>query len=126
MMHRALMIGAGGMAGRWARAFVPLHADRVGIVGLVDVNESVLNATADEIGVAEERRFTAMEAAFAARRRPRTRRSTWRRWSTRSLDEQPSRRYAQQHDVVDPGARRARPRLRYGDQCAHAPAVLTR
>jgi predicted dehydrogenase len=65
MKHRALMIGAGGMAGRWARAFVPLHADRVEIVGLVDVNADVLNATGDEIGVAKDRRFTSMDEAFA-------------------------------------------------------------
>ena len=64
--HRALMVGAGGMAGRWARAFVPLHAERVEIVGLVDVKADVLNATGDAIGVAPARRFTAMEAAFDA------------------------------------------------------------
>ena len=66
MKHRALMIGAGGMAGRWARAFVPLHADRVEIVGLVDVKEDVLNATGDAIGLPPARRFTSMDAAFAA------------------------------------------------------------
>jgi predicted dehydrogenase len=64
--HRALMIGAGGMAGRWARAFVPLHGDRVEIVGLVDVAEATLNATGDEIGVPRERRFGSMDEAFAA------------------------------------------------------------
>src|SRR5438067_33108 len=64
--HRALMVGAGGMAGRWARAFVPLHAERVEIVALVDVKEEVLNATGDAIGVAPARRFTSMEAAFGA------------------------------------------------------------
>src|SRR2546422_40789 len=60
------MIGAGGMAGRWAKAFVPLHADRVEIVGLVDVKPDVLQATADAIGVPADRRFTSMDEAFAA------------------------------------------------------------
>jgi predicted dehydrogenase len=64
--HRALMVGAGGMAGRWARAFVPLHSERVEIVGLVDVKPEVLDATGDAIGVPAARRFGSMEAAFAA------------------------------------------------------------
>ena len=64
--HRALMIGAGGMAGRWATQFVPLHADRVEIVGLVDVNEEVLNRTGDAIGLSQDRRFSTMAAAFDA------------------------------------------------------------
>jgi predicted dehydrogenase len=62
--RRALMVGAGGMAGRWARLFVPLHGDRVEIVGLIDVNKTVLDATGDEIGLAPNRRFTSMEEAF--------------------------------------------------------------
>src|SRR5437867_7319447 len=62
--HRALMIGAGGMAGRWARAFVPLHGDRVEIVGLVDVKPEVLGATGDAIGLPLARRFASMEEAF--------------------------------------------------------------
>jgi predicted dehydrogenase len=63
--HRALMVGAGGMAGRWAKMFVPLHRDRIEIVGLIDVKREVLDATADEIGVPTARRFTNMEQAFA-------------------------------------------------------------
>ncbi|HEV8637612.1 MAG TPA: Gfo/Idh/MocA family oxidoreductase [Chloroflexota bacterium] len=62
--RRALMIGAGGMAGRWARAFVPLHGERVEIVGLVDVKPEVLEATGDAIGLPLARRFTSMEEAF--------------------------------------------------------------
>jgi predicted dehydrogenase len=62
--HRALMVGAGGMAGRWARAYVPLHAERVEIVGLVDVDRRVLDATGDEIGLPPARRFGSMAEAF--------------------------------------------------------------
>lgn len=62
--HRALMVGAGGMAGRWVKAFLPLHADRVEIVGLVDVNATTLNDTADEIGLTRDRRFTSIPSAF--------------------------------------------------------------
>jgi predicted dehydrogenase len=62
--HRALMVGAGGMAGRWATQYVPLHRDRVEIVGLVDVNEAVLNQTGEAIGLPTARRFSSMAAAF--------------------------------------------------------------
>jgi predicted dehydrogenase len=64
--HRAIMVGAGGMAGRWASAYVPLHGERVEIVGLVDVNQQVLNDTGDAIGLAPERRYGSMAAAFEA------------------------------------------------------------
>jgi predicted dehydrogenase len=62
--HRALMVGAGGMAGRWARMFVPLHADRVEIVGLVDVKREILDECGDAIGLPASRRFTRMADAF--------------------------------------------------------------
>ena len=58
------MVGAGGMAGAWARRFVPLHGERVEIVGLVDVNEAVLNETGEAIGLAPARRFTSIAAAL--------------------------------------------------------------
>ena len=63
--RRAIMVGAGGMAGRWAKGFVPLHSDRVEIVGLIDVNKTILDETGDAIGLAPSRRFTSMETAFA-------------------------------------------------------------
>lgn len=63
--HRAIMVGAGGMAGRWIRGFLPLHGDRVEIVGLVDVNQPILDDAADHLGLPAERRFTAMADAFS-------------------------------------------------------------
>ena len=65
MRHRALMVGAGGMAGAWARRFLPLHAERVEIVGLVDVEERVLRETGEAVGVPPARRFTSIAAAVA-------------------------------------------------------------
>jgi predicted dehydrogenase len=62
--HRAIMVGAGGMAGNWAKRFVPLHDDRVEIVGLVDVDRGVLEATGEAIGLPASRRFDSIAAAF--------------------------------------------------------------
>jgi predicted dehydrogenase len=62
--NRAIMVGAGGMAGRWVRHYLPLHADRVEIVGLVDVNEQVLNDASDFVGLPASRRFTTISSAF--------------------------------------------------------------
>ena len=55
--HRCLMIGAGGMAGAWIRLFFPNFADRVEIVGLVDVTEGPLTSSGDFLGLSEDRRF---------------------------------------------------------------------
>lgn len=63
---RVLMIGAGGMAGNWIRRFLPSFADRLEVVGLVDVNPQVLAASGDFLGLAPSRRFTDMAAAFEA------------------------------------------------------------
>ena len=40
-MRRCLMIGAGGMAGAWLRGFFPNFAERMQVVGLVDVRRRV-------------------------------------------------------------------------------------
>lgn len=64
--RRCLMVGAGGLARRWIREFYAPHAERVEIVGLVDVNEEVLAQQGDFIGLPANRRFTRMVDAFAA------------------------------------------------------------
>src|SRR5690606_32890936 len=63
-VKRALMVGAGGMAGAWIRGFLPRFRDRLEIVGLVDVNEEVLNSSGDFLGLAPARRYREMERAF--------------------------------------------------------------
>ncbi len=63
---RCLMIGAGGMAATWIRKFFPPHAERVEIIGLVDVDEAALAQSGDFLGLPANRRFTMMDAAFTA------------------------------------------------------------
>jgi predicted dehydrogenase len=66
MQHRAVMIGAGGIANAWQQRFLPPFADRLRITALVDVNRQVLDAAADRLGVPPAARFTDMHDAFAA------------------------------------------------------------
>jgi predicted dehydrogenase len=61
---RCLMIGAGGMAAGWIRRFLPNFADRMEVAGLVDVNQEVLKASGDFLGLPAAHRFTTMESAF--------------------------------------------------------------
>ena len=61
---RALMIGAGGMAGAWVRHMLPRFADRVAIVGLCDVVPKTLHDAADFLGLPAAARFSAMAEAF--------------------------------------------------------------
>ena len=61
---KALMIGAGGMAGVWIRNFLPRFRERLEIVGLVDVNETVLNSSGEILGLPPAKRFTDMASAF--------------------------------------------------------------
>src|SRR4051794_20951694 len=63
-MHRCLMIGAGGMAGAWIRNFFPNFRDRMGVAGLVDVREDVLQSAADFLELPAAARFTRMDEAF--------------------------------------------------------------
>ena len=65
---RNLMIGAGGMAGAWIRRFYPGFADRVEVIGLVDINQEVLRQQGDFLGLPQAALFTDLEAAFAQTR----------------------------------------------------------
>ena len=62
---RCLMVGAGGMATVWIDRFFPEFDRRSQIVALVDVDEKVLHARADDIGLSNEARFTDLRRAFA-------------------------------------------------------------
>jgi predicted dehydrogenase len=57
------MIGAGGMAGRWIKGFVEGFSERVKIIGLVDVNEDVLERQGRSLGLGEDQLFTDYEEA---------------------------------------------------------------
>jgi predicted dehydrogenase len=61
---RCLMIGGGGMAGSWIRRFFPNFADRLEVVGLVDVAPAVLAASGDFLGLPANRRYTSLAQAF--------------------------------------------------------------
>lgn len=63
---RCLMIGAGGMAGGYVRTFFPLFAERMEVVGLVDIATEPLAASGDFLGLPASCRFAQMEAAFAS------------------------------------------------------------
>ncbi len=62
---RALMIGAGGMAGGWIRHMLPRFSDRMQIVGLCDVQPEVLGEAAQFLALPERARFLRMDDAFA-------------------------------------------------------------
>ena len=64
--QRLIMIGAGGMARAWIRRFLPVHADRVEIVALVDIAPEPLAEQGDFLGLPANRRFARMEDAFEA------------------------------------------------------------
>lgn len=53
-----LMIGAGGMAGGWINRLTNGFGDRVKIVGLVDVNEDVLQRQGQALGLDSSKLFT--------------------------------------------------------------------
>lgn len=57
MKRRAVMIGAGGFAGVWARTFLPAFRDRLEIVGLADINPAALARSADTLGLPAGARF---------------------------------------------------------------------
>jgi predicted dehydrogenase len=61
---RCLMIGAGGMAGGYVRTFFPQFADRMEVVGLVDINPEPLALSGDFLGLDPGCRFADMAAAF--------------------------------------------------------------
>lgn len=62
---RAIMIGAGGMAGAWIRHMLPAFGDRVEVVALCDIVPEALTEGAGLLGVPEHARFRRMEDAFA-------------------------------------------------------------
>lgn len=62
---RALMIGAGGMAGAWIRHMLPRFADELEIVGLCDVVRQTLDDAADFLRLPAGARYQRMEDAFA-------------------------------------------------------------
>jgi predicted dehydrogenase len=61
---RCLMIGAGGQAEEWIRKILPEFANRLEIVGLVDVSREALSTSGDFLGLVTDRRFTEIAAAF--------------------------------------------------------------
>lgn len=61
---RVLMVGAGGMAGAWIRHILQPFQDRIDVVGLIDINEEVLNRSGDYLGLSSEQRFTDMARGF--------------------------------------------------------------
>lgn len=64
MVHRCLMLGAGGMAGHWLQRFLPAFADRIEVAALVEVQPAVLEAAADRLQLPANRRFTSLHDAF--------------------------------------------------------------
>jgi len=62
---RALMIGAGGMAGGWIRHMLPRFGDELEVVGLCDVVPQTLQDAADFLKLPAGARYLRMEDAFA-------------------------------------------------------------
>ncbi|MAG37296.1 MAG: hypothetical protein CL878_13765 [Dehalococcoidia bacterium] len=62
--HRLVMVGAGGMARAWIRRFLPVHANRVEVVALVDVAPEPLDEQGDFLGLPANCRFARMEDAL--------------------------------------------------------------
>jgi predicted dehydrogenase len=60
------MVGAGGQGEQWIRHVLPPFADRLEIVGLVDVSLEALSSSGDFLGLSERGRFTDMAEAFDA------------------------------------------------------------
>ncbi len=64
-MYRCVMIGAGGMAGRWIRDFWSPFRERMEFAALVDVNPVALQESGDWLGLPVSARFTDAREAFA-------------------------------------------------------------
>ena len=60
-----LMIGGGGMAGGWIKRMSEHFSDRIKIIGLVDVNQEVLDAQAQALGLSKDQLFTNHEDAIS-------------------------------------------------------------
>ncbi|MBT3602215.1 MAG: Gfo/Idh/MocA family oxidoreductase [Candidatus Latescibacteria bacterium] len=61
-----LMIGGGGMAGGWIQRIQNNFGDRIKIVGLVDVNQDVLETQAQALGLSKNQLFTSHEDALSS------------------------------------------------------------
>jgi predicted dehydrogenase len=60
---RLVQCGVGGWGDSWVKHIVPASVD-FELVGVVDVNESVLQSAADAAGLSANRRFSSLEAAL--------------------------------------------------------------
>lgn len=60
-----LMFGGSGMAGGWIKRLTDNFADRVRIVGLVDVRDDVLEQQSEALGLTGDQLFTSTEEAIA-------------------------------------------------------------
>ncbi len=58
-----LMFGGGGMAGGWINDWVSNFSERIKIVGLVDINEEILERQAETLGLDKDQLFTSTEEA---------------------------------------------------------------
>lgn len=65
MAKTCLMIGASGMAGRWVQWLTEELADRVQIVGLVEIDEQVLAEQGAKLGLRADQLYTDGEEACA-------------------------------------------------------------
>lgn len=63
--QRLLMIGAGGFAGVWIDQFLPRFADRIEVVGVVDVNPETRRRAQQRLGLRDDQLFDDMAAGFA-------------------------------------------------------------
>ena len=61
-----LMVGGGGMAGGWINRMTQTFGDRIKIIGLVDVNQEVLDRQAQALGLSKGQLFTSYEDAVSA------------------------------------------------------------
>jgi predicted dehydrogenase len=61
-----LMIGGGGMAGRWVKGWTHTFGDRVKIIGLADVNPEILDTHKSDLGLSSNQLFTSFEEAISS------------------------------------------------------------
>ena len=61
-----LMVGGGGMAGGWINRMTQNFGDRIKIIGLVDVDQGVLDRQAQALGLSKNRLFTSHEDAISS------------------------------------------------------------
>lgn len=66
MSKRCVMVGVGGMARHWIHSVWHAFRDRMEFAALVDVNETLLQQTAETLGVPANRCFTSAADAFAS------------------------------------------------------------